>query len=270
MTPRPEDDGRPESRFDWMTRRAQVVLAIVGTLVAIATGMIALGNRVFPDHTNNAQASSVPEYQLKVGAICSSINRHDQDRSRETAAMSRRLKRARTTRAQRDALMTSTQRTMRNARDDLTQLAALPAPDQLVAIATRTTRTWQRNLDRVEEYVHRLDEAGTRPQLYAAVRRLASARAPIQRDLMTIRTGLRSLGGIQCGLDPERVAKVVTLPALAHDTPTGSVGAPAAKPLPPSLAAPTPRSSSTAPPAAAPPSSDVGPPAAGGGAPDAP
>jgi hypothetical protein len=204
----------PGRGFRGLSRRARVWLATLGTIVGVGTGMVTLADEVVPKHSSSAQAS-LPQYQQSIATVCSEINRHEQERAEEAGRLARRLHMAKTTLAQRNALLESTLRSLRDGEHDLAMFDSLEVPRVLSATERKTTRAWNRNIDRVRDYAHHLDLASSSAKLDAAVDVLAGIRKPQQRDGTVLRTGLLRLGGGQCQLDPERVTKIVTLPVLA-------------------------------------------------------
>jgi hypothetical protein len=219
----------PKGGFHGLSRRAQVWLATLGTIVGVGTGMFTLADEVAPKHAGSAQAS-LPQYQQSIAAVCGEINRHERDRAQEAGKLARRLRKAKTTLAQRNALLESTLRSLRNGEHDLAMFASLDAPQALRTAERTTAWAWSRNLERVRDYAHRLDLVSSRAKFYAAITTLAGIREPQQRDGTTLRTELLRLGGGQCKLDPERVTKVVTLPDLPeHPRPQVNVDTPRVK-----------------------------------------
>ena len=73
---------------------------------------------------------------------------------------------------------------------------------------------WNRNLTRLRSYAERLDSAGTRPELVAAVGYLATLRTPLARDGVELMAGLRRLGGANCDLRTPINTKTFPLPPL--------------------------------------------------------
>lgn len=206
-----KDEPEPEeTRFDWLTRRVQVMLAIVGTLVAIATGMFALAGQIAPRRSAVAEAS-LPQYHQSVSAVCATINDHDRDRGTDDAALRRRVAKTRSPLAARDAILESVQKVQRAGEHDLAMLVGLDAPGKLRPTVVATARAWQRTLTRLGKYAHRLDVATDDRDVGAAVDYIARLRTRMQRDITTERAGLIRLGGGQCQLDPLVVSRAVRL-----------------------------------------------------------
>jgi hypothetical protein len=192
------------------------VLGIVGTLVAIVTGMVALAGKVGSGHDAAAEAS-LPEYQQSIGEVCTAINGHEEDRAEEAKRLARRVARAKTTMAQRDAVQDATQKAVRNSEHDLAMLQGLNPPRSLVATAGRATAAWTRTLDRLRAYAHGLDVATSPAAVFAAVGRLAAARPAQQRDATAQRAALLKLGGGRCQLDEQPASGAVRVTWIGAD-----------------------------------------------------
>jgi hypothetical protein len=214
--------GSDESRFDLLSRRTQVVVAIAGTLVAIVTGMVALGSKVLPSGSHAAVAdASLPQYHQSVGAVCASINEHERDRARDSIALRRRVAKAHGLSAQRDAVQESVQRTLNDGEHDLAMLRGYDAPAALRPTVRATVAAWERLLAPTRAYAHRLDVAdtsGRAPEFLTAIRRYADARSRMAQDNTAERAGLHQLGGDSCRLDDEIVTRPVRIvfPARHH------------------------------------------------------
>src|SRR3954452_8318151 len=151
----------PAAKGGGFSRRAQVWLATLGTVVGVATGMVALADNVLPKHSDDAEATPSPVVQQTVGSICDDVNRHDADRVSDAKLLRRRLRRGRTALQVRDALLESYQRTLRNAEHDQTRLAAIRPPRPTLATQRAAARAWTNNLERLRGIVAALDDAGT-------------------------------------------------------------------------------------------------------------
>src|SRR5918992_1019644 len=88
-----------------LERRAGIWLATMSTVVGLATGMFTLRDQVFPREAGTARAVSAPAYQHEIGRVCDEVNANDRRRVREDRTIKRTLRRARTTMAQRNALL---------------------------------------------------------------------------------------------------------------------------------------------------------------------
>src|SRR3954453_5490790 len=243
----------PAAKGGGFSRRAQVWLRTLGTVVGVATGMVALANNVLPKHSDDAEATPSPVVQQTVGSICDDVNRHDADRVSDAKLLRRRLRRGRTALQVRDALLESYQRTLRNAEHDQTRLAATRPSPPGPAGQRPAARAWTNTLERLRGIVAALDEAGTWAKLDAVADRIGRLRTPMDRDVSKVRTGLLGLGGGQCHLEAQRVSRPVVLPPhrapgrTSHrqvdpapaqaKAPPGTPSAPNSKPVEP---APTP------------------------------
>ena len=274
---------------------AGVILATMATVVALATGMFDLRDRIFPSESDTAAATSVPAYQSEVGEVCDEVNVNDRRRARDDKAIRRELRRADTTLEQRNALLDGVRRASARSGHALATFAGLATPDEMVVVHGDTETVWNRNLARLREYARELDQAGTRRRMLAAVGHLADQRPALARDGDRIRTGLERLGADSCDLETPIVTKTYTVPPLdrgeAEDVPAQSattpdsqtpVGEDAAPPpasggtgganTPPSLDGAAPgagipsQPAPTTPGSGAPPSTNVPPPTGGGGA----
>ncbi len=247
-----------------MVRNAKVWLATLSTVIALATGMFTLRDQIFPREAGNAAAASVPVYQEQVGRVCNQVNHDD---SRQAAAARKTRKRvigAKTTVAQRNALLDGVRDTIARSGHTLATFAALDTPSALAAAQRDTEAAWNRNLDRLRGYALRLDGAGgTRAGLTAAIEHLSKQRPLISRDGVKLRSGLDHLGAANCDLRPPHVTPALTLPVLdAHEGSTPNVSTPGAG-APPSDS-PSPDAGSPAPEASTP-SPNASPPAPSGG-----
>ena len=211
--------------------------------------MFTLRDQVWPDEAGSAQAS-LSDFRSTVGDLCEDVDDADAARARAAKRLGPRLRRADSPLDQRDVLLDGVNRVIARSGNDLSKLRGLEAPATLAAQHEATADAWQRNLDRMRHYARMLDDAGTRGRLHRAVETLARFRAPIAADSVTVRAGLRRLGGDECDLDDPIAVKPVTLPPR-----------PAKAKKPPAVTTPDP---SPAPaPAPAPPPPTVQPPQGG-------
>jgi len=203
----------PDHERRWF-RHAGVWLATLSTVVGVATGMFTLRDQVFPRESGTAVAVSVPAYQQDVGRVCDELNDDDRDRARQDTTIRRRLRRAKTTMTQRNALLDGVRRTAARSGNTLASFTALEAPPTLAARHRTTRTTWERNLERLRAYALALDRAANRRQVLAALDRLSTQRPVIARDGVAVRAGLQRLGAENCDLDPPIVTATYTLPPL--------------------------------------------------------
>jgi hypothetical protein len=203
------------STAHWLSRRSAIWLGTLSLVLAIAAGMFTLRDQFFPNESGNAQAS-IPEYQHAVGDICGALNRGERARSRDSRGLPKRLQRARTTLAQRNAVLDSVRRTLASADHELALFESLVVPPTLTARHRAAAAAWNRNVGRIQDYAQRLDAAGTRAGVFAAVDVLARMRPALASDVVALDAGLVNLGGGRCRLDPPVVEPSFTLPRTAH------------------------------------------------------
>ena len=86
-------------------RLSRVWLATLSTVVGVATGMFTLRDQLFPSEAGTAGAVSESAYRVKTGQICDEVNSAERARVRELRPLNRRLRRAKTTMQQRNALL---------------------------------------------------------------------------------------------------------------------------------------------------------------------
>ena len=84
--------------------------------------------------------------------------------------------------------------------------------------SAKPRETWNLNLTRLTEYASRLDRAGKRAELYAALDYLSRLRPQLTKTGVALMSGLKRLGGNSCDLRPPIVTAAFTLPALRHTT----------------------------------------------------
>ena len=195
-----------------LSRHAGVWLATLSTVVGVATGMFTLRDQVFPREAGTAVAVSVPAYQQAIGGICDDVNANDRARARSDKTIKRQLQRAKTAISQRNALLDGVRQTTARSGHTLASLTALEPPPPLASTLRGTEAAWNRNLARLRDYAMKLDRAGQRRQLAAAIDHLTTLRPPLARDGDRVRSGLQRLGGANCDLKPPIVTATYTLP----------------------------------------------------------
>jgi hypothetical protein len=195
-------------------RHAAIWLATLSTVVGIATGMFTLRDQVFPRESGSAQAVSSSAFQQQVGAVCDDVNADDRRRARQVKAIHKQLRTAKTTTAQRNALLDGQRQTIARSGDALASFAAIETPESLRSADREVKAAWNRNLGRLQSYAERLDRVETRPQLVAALHYLSSLRTPLARDGIKLMSGLRRLGGANCDLRTPINTKTFPLPPL--------------------------------------------------------
>ena len=192
--------------------RPTVWLATISTVVGVATGMFTLRDQVFPRESGTASAGSLPVYQAQVGRVCDELNADDQARARETRQVATKVEAARTTLTQRNALLDAQRKTIARSSHALSRFTALETPSALVVVSRSAEAAWNRNLGRLRAYALKLDQAGARPQLLAAVGYLSSQRPKLSDDGVRLMSGLRHLGGTSCDIATPHVTRTFTIP----------------------------------------------------------
>jgi hypothetical protein len=195
---------------------AAIWLATLSTVVGIATGMFTLRDQVFPRESGSAQAVSSSAFQSQVGRVCDELNTDDRRRARQIKTIHKQLKRAKTTTAQRNALLDGQRQTIARSGDALASFTALEPPKALRPTHRAVTAVWKRNLARLSEYARRLDRAATRTELLAALEYLLSLRTPLAKDGVELMSGLRRLGGAHCDLRTPINTRTFPLPPLSR------------------------------------------------------
>ena len=195
-------------------RNATIWLATLSTVVGIATGMFTLRDQVFPRESGSAQAVSTPAYQQQVGRVCDELNTDDSRRARELKTIRKRLRTAKTTTTQRNALLDGQRWTIARSGHALASFTALETPTSLRGTGSDTRAAWNRNLTRLRTYAERLDRVETRAQLVAAIGHLSSLRTPLAQDGVKLMAGLRRLGGANCDLRTPISTPTFPLPPL--------------------------------------------------------
>ena len=150
-------------------RQAAIWLATLSTVVGIATGMFTLRDQVFPRESGSAQAVSVSAYQQQVGGVCDDVNSDDSRRARQIKTIHKQLVRAKTTTAQRNALLDGQRQTIARSGDALASFAALEPPKAAAGDRSRGEGGVEAQPHPPPRLRERLDRAGTRPQLEASV-----------------------------------------------------------------------------------------------------
>jgi hypothetical protein len=186
-------------------------LTTTSTVVAVATGMFTLRDEIFSQQGGNAQAS-VAMYEQSVGEICDVLNRADRARARNARRLAKRLRSARTTTAQRNALLDSTNEVIASSEHGRARLAGLDAPGQLLTRHRDAVAAWDRVLARERGYAQRLDAVTSRRGLLWTVATLPAMRTVLANDLDKREGGLKMLGGARCQLNTRVVTPTITLP----------------------------------------------------------
>jgi hypothetical protein len=210
--PRSTEPARPAGPSRVAGHRAKLWLATISTVVGVATGMFTLRDQVFPSESGSAGAMSASGYQEHVGRICDEVNANDRLRAHEDSKLRVGLPRAQSTIDQRNLLLDAARRTTARDGQTLASFIGLMAPTALASVRHDTGMAWNRNLTRVRGYAQRLDGAGTRGELVAALVHLSTLRPLIAADHVKVAAGLERLGAAECDLKPQRVTRTFTLP----------------------------------------------------------
>jgi hypothetical protein len=196
-----------------LPRRPGVWLATLSTVVAVATGMFTLRDRIFPRQAGITQAS-VLAYEQSVGETCRALNQAARARAKNAKQLAERLSFAHTTVAQRNALLDSTRQLVARSEQALIRFRGLDVPAAMASRARETAAAWMRMIARVRRYEGRLDAARNRHELISTVKTLSAMRMALGLDGFNRSTGLTSLGGGQCNLGREVVPPALALPEV--------------------------------------------------------
>jgi len=216
-----------------------LALMALGTIAGVAAGMIALGG---PERRNSPEAapsagaapsggagatggaaavdSAASDYEARVVEVCEDVNRAFRVQRRDTATLRRQLKRARSTRTQRDAILIMIRSRVDRGGHNLAALRSLEPPAARARLHAQTDDLWERNLDVFRDYAVRLDRVSNRRELLRAIDPLTSARPSLEKRFVAMKAGMQKLGGPECEIDLY-VERPVPLPPL-RDEPTPS------------------------------------------------
>lgn len=195
--------------------RLKIWLGTLSTVVAVATGMFTLRDQIFPQQAGTARAD-VHLYERSVGDICAALNDAERARAANARRLARRLARARSTTAQRNALLDSTKELLARSEDGLGKFEGLDVPGPRRARHRRTDAAWKDIVRDLRRYAEGLDAVRSRGDLLATVQMLPAMRTSLREDNVTRAAGLTQLGGGSCRLDPPSVTKTITLPGTGR------------------------------------------------------
>ena len=142
---------------------------------------------------------SVSAYQQQVGRVCDDVNPDDSRRARQVKTIHKQLARAKTTTAQRNALLDGQRQTIARSGDALASFAALEPPKDLRATDRAVKAAWNRNLARLAATPSAWTAPARGPSSWRRVGYLATLRRRC-RDGVELMAGLRRLGGANCDL----------------------------------------------------------------------
>jgi hypothetical protein len=202
--------GRGNKSLRGISRRSSVWLATVSTAIAVATGIFTLQDRIWPTNAGGAEVSR-SVYEKFIDDVCDSVNRAERARARSSRHLSKRLKQARTTRAQRNALLNNANEAVDSSQYRMAQFKGHDVPRGLVAKQRDTAAAWTRVVLRSRAYVEQLEEVTNRRQLLAVVKTLPAMRRALVLDVTVRDTGLMQLGGGYCNLDAPITTPTITL-----------------------------------------------------------
>jgi hypothetical protein len=214
----------PANKPKGLKHHPAVWLATLSTVVGVATGMFTLRDQVLPREAGTAVAVPMSVYEQRVGDICDETNDNDRARARADRTIRKQLKTAKTTTAQRNALLDGVRQTIARSGHALAAFTALETPKALAVTRDHTQAAWNRNLARLRDYALRLDRSATRSQLLATLDHLATMRPLLASDGVTLTSGLERLGRANCDLRPPIVTATFTLPPLPTHRHTHSPG----------------------------------------------
>ena len=243
---------RPTGRR-WLDWRPGLWLTTLSTVLAVATGMFTLRDRIFPSDSGTAAASPAA-FEESVAQICDALNAANAARPRETRALMAKLRASRTAVEARNALLDSWNHNLSVQQTQLSTLEGLDVPAGFRASFQTTTTAWALNVTRVRGFTQHLDAASSARDVVAAVRTLPALRTLLAGDAVTTDAGLRKLGGGRCQLQRPADVPVVTLPASLAFGPsvnppvTAGSKARAKAPTHPKTATPAPAPVASAPP----------------------
>jgi hypothetical protein len=206
------DGPQGPDRSRGLSRRSGIWLTTLSTALAVATGMFTLRDQIFPPRESVGAPASVELYEHSVASICSALNHADRARARSARRLATRLPRARSTLAQRNALLDSTKQVLVSSEHQLASFTALDVPGVLMTRQRETAAAWDRIVARLRGYAQRLDAASGQRDLLAVVRTLPRTRTALARDRVTRARGLTNLGGGRCRLDQPISTPTITLP----------------------------------------------------------
>jgi len=211
--------------------RPSVWLGTLSTVVAIATGMFTLRDQLFPSESDTAAASS-SVYQTSVGAVCTALNQANGALVMNADNLRRRLSRAETALAQRNAILDNWNVVLNSSQYELGQFEGLDAPRALRTRERVTAAAWNRIVTRLRGFTRQLDATSDGAGVVAIVLTLPAVGEANAADVVTRNAGLTELGGGRCVLNPPVDVPTITLPPLPG-APKVNVPVAPAQPMPP-------------------------------------
>jgi hypothetical protein len=164
-------------------------------------------------------------YRRDVGDVCDRFSAAQRARRRDGLAMRTRLRRARTTVVQRNAIIDDSQTTIDRSTAIYVSFSGLTPPTAVRPLHEKTAAAWRDSLKRLRAYRSRLEDGDTRARLVAVVNGFKRSHGPIvEENAVVVREGMAELGGADCDIAAIRTVPVFALPSLRkparpHDAP---------------------------------------------------
>jgi len=217
-----------------------LAVALVSVLVPLMTGGDDPSTRAVTGSATTLEATEV-SYVKDVGAVCDDMNTAQAARRRGALQLRKRLDRARTTIAQRNALIDDTQSTIDRFTRVFGSFRELGAPERLVRLHRATAGAWSDSLARLRKYRTLLAGGHTRARLIAILERFSRGSGLIiEAHGVDVRAGLERLGGAECDLDAIKTVRVFTLPRVESKAPDPAPPVPLPRQPPPDPEPPAP------------------------------
>ena len=195
-----------------------VVVPVVVALVSVGVPLLTAHDDPGGGGAATQGASSVEAevgYVKDVGAVCDDMNAAQSARRRAALRLRERLDRARTTIAQRNALIDDTQSTIDRSTRVFGSFRELGAPDRLMRLHRATAGAWSDSLERLRRYRTLLGGASTRAQLVGILERFPRRSGlVVEAQGVDVRAGLERLGGAECDLAAIKTVRVFVLPPV--------------------------------------------------------
>lgn len=227
---------RPAGEEPEKPSRWKVALATVGTLVAIATGVLTLRNQLFPPEDGG---TPVAVYQQQVGELCDDVNDGYVEVRRGHREFVAEVRDNRTLADLRTAVIAELQGRLDFVADLKVKLEALDPPSSWAVSQRTAVAAWGRNAGRLRQQRGELRMVRDRADFDRAIESLDVD--AFDRDALTASSELRRLGGPACRLDERRTPEPVPTPgSRAEPSTPGEPELPALHVAPPPTAPPVP------------------------------
>jgi hypothetical protein len=195
-----------------LSRQSSVWLTTLSTVVAIATGMFTLRDQIFPQQRPEAQAS-LSLRAVRWPGVRRAERRREPARKNERHVAKRLRRDKRSTLAQRNALLDSSQQIVDRSEYALGEFRGLQAPSTLRAPAHQAVVAWTRIIAALHGYLERLGRTRNRRDLNAAIRTLNAARTKVAAYRVDRASALTRVGGGRCKLNAPITTPTITLAA---------------------------------------------------------